>query len=135
MKSALDADGIYSAIMFVFSLLFFVYHRQVISVFSNNPEVAGIVTGYIAILVWSYTFTGIAIPLNRAMMGAGDTVSMMLITLVSLWGLLIPLALILSKTFNLGIEGIWTAILAAVIMQAVLTVIWFMTGKWKHKKI
>ncbi len=135
VRSAWAASGMFAAMMFVFSIIFFLFYRQITGIFSKDPEVINIVGSCVKVMVWGYAFTGIAIPLSRAMMGAGDTMSIMVATLIALWGVLIPLALVLPKKFNLGITGIWIAILVGVITHATLIVIWFTIGRWKHKKV
>ncbi len=135
VRSAWTAAGMFAVIMFVFSITFFLFYRQITGIFSKDPEVINIVGSCVRVLVWGYAFTGIAIPLSRAMMGAGDTVSIMMITLIALWGILIPLALVLPKRFNMGLTGIWVAILVGIITQATLTVTWFIIGRWKNKKV
>ena len=92
------------------------------------------------------------IVLGRAMAGAGDTLSPMVITLFALWGFQVPAALLLSGTkemwgMNIPFSnlmsrlatnnevGVWYAMLTSSILQAVVTTIWFLRGKWKRKKI
>ena len=59
----------------------------------------------------------------------------MIITLVSQWVLQIPLAYILSRYTHLGINGLWWAFPITNAITALITIGWFLKGKWKHKKL
>ena len=94
----------------------------------------------------------IGIVRGRAMNGAGDTVSPLVITLVALWGFQIPAAIYLSgisKVWGVAIPfrglfswiatgsetGIWYAMVASSALQAIICAAWFSTGRWKHKNV
>jgi Na+-driven multidrug efflux pump len=94
----------------------------------------------------------VGIVLSRALNGAGDTVTPLIITLVILWGLQIPAAIYLSgiqeiwgvtipgtsylASFATHSEvGIWYAMVASSVLQASLTAAWFATGRWKRQKV
>ncbi|MEA3305581.1 MAG: MATE family efflux transporter, partial [Candidatus Omnitrophota bacterium] len=80
-----------------------------------------------------YVFIAFGIVLNRGLSGAGDTFVPMLITLLTLWGYLVPMAYYLSKHTLLGLRGIWWAVATSHAVNAVLTIIWFELGLWKKR--
>jgi len=133
--SAWAAVFYYAAFLVVIGTWFVVFAPQVIAFFNNDPTVVAIGTSYFRITTWGYLFVAIGVVLSRALAGAADTVAPMIITFISLWLVQIPLAFILSDISKLGLNGVWFAILAAYIMQGVLTWIWFSTGRWKHKAV
>src|SRR5262249_12729669 len=81
--------------------------------------------------------------------GAGDTVRPMWISIISLWGLRVPLALFLSlpKGVNLapwlvlpvgaglGAAGAWFAMSFTQGVQGVLCILAFKQAQWKLKKV
>jgi len=69
------------------------------------------------------------------MEGAGETVPPMIITIITLWGLQIPLAIFLSKYLNWGTCGIWWAISISTAVNGWLSYGWFKLGRWKNKKL
>ena len=73
--------------------------------------------------------------LGRALNGAGDSMSPMIITILSLWGLQVPLAVFLSRIWQPPTHGIWWAIATAFVVQGLLVAGWFETGRWKHRKV
>lgn len=133
--AALRATLINALIMTAIGVLFFVFADNIIAIFNNNPDVIRLGTRYLKITSLFFPAIALGVVLGRSLMGAGDTIAPMFISLVSLWGLQIPLALGLSKYTALGVNGIWWAIAAASLVNGLLTLIWFETGKWKKKKI
>jgi Na+-driven multidrug efflux pump len=71
--------------------------------------------------------------IGGVMRGAGDTIVPMFITLFSLWVIRIPIAAFLSH--RIGVDGIWWAIPIAWFMGAVLSYLYYLSGKWKSKAV
>ena len=59
----------------------------------------------------------------------------MILTIFDLWILLFPLSYFLSQHTGLKEIGIWIAFPISDIIAAIVTVIWFLRGTWKKKKI
>lgn len=106
-----------------------------IRVFNSEPEVIAVGTEYLRIVSPFYIYAAPGIVLSRALQGAGDTVMPMIITIVTLWGVQVPLAVWFSTAWQPATLGIWTAMAIANITQAVLTVAWFETGRWKKTAV
>ena len=73
--------------------------------------------------------------LRGALRGSGNTFASMILTIFDLWILLFPLAYFLSQHTGLKEIGIWIAFPISDIIAAIVTVIWFLRGTWKKKKI
>jgi putative MATE family efflux protein len=108
---------------------------SLMGVFDGNPEVVAVGASFLRITSGFFVFAVLAITLERALMGAGDTVSPMVWTVVSLWGLQVPLALWWSRTVQPATDGIWWAMAVAVTVHGLLVTAWFMTGRWKRVKV
>ncbi len=134
-RSAWTAVGYYSIFMFAIAFLFIIFAQYLILIFNNDPNVVKMGTSFLRITSWGYFFIAFSLILNRALSGAGDTVSPMIFTFIALWMVQIPLAIYLSRMPQLGINGVWIAILAAYVVQAFITTAWFQVGRWKHKKV
>lgn len=94
-------------------------------------------------------FFSYAMVMLGAMQGAGDTKAPMWITAICLWGVRVPLAVVLalpagfvlygpiSLPFGLGIgaAGAWLAMSITQAMQGILALILFHRGGWKLKKV
>jgi len=134
-RSAWTATGYYSIFMVAMTMLFIIFAPQLILLFNNDPHVLRLGTDFLRITSWGYLFIALSLIFNRSLSGAGDTISPMILTFISLWLVQLPLAVFLSRMPALGVDGIWIAILVSYAVQGVLTVAWFQTGRWKHKKV
>jgi len=106
-----------------------------VSVFSGEPTVIEIGTSFLRIVSPFFIFAALAIVLNRAMQGAGDTVSPMVITLIALWGLQVPLALWFARIWDPPTQGIWWATSIAISSHGVMAGAWFLRGRWKDRQV
>lgn len=151
-RSALTAAGMAALAAAAVAIVLIIFAPQIISVFNDSPAVVASGAYFLRVTSAGLVTAATGIVLGRAMTGAGDTISPMIITLFALWGFQVPAALLLSGTRTMwgvsipflhlfgkmganGESGVWYAMLAASILQAAATAIWFSRGKWKHKKI
>ena len=134
-RCAWQAAGFNMLLMGLTGMLFFTFSARLISIFNSNPDIIRLGSEYLKITSLSYIFVAQGLVLGRALMGAGDTISPMLITVFALLGVQIPLALILPNHLHIGISGIWWAILLSSALQGVFTVFWFNLGRWKFKRV
>lgn len=134
-KCAWYATLINALIMAVIGILFFIFSESIIKLFNDNPEVIRAGSSYLKITSLFFPTIAFGIVLGRSLMGAADTMPPMIITLISLWGIQIPLALTLPCLWNLGLSGIWWAIVVASLVNGLLTLIWFQMGHWKKRRV
>jgi Na+-driven multidrug efflux pump len=128
------ATDIVVGILLVFSVLFYLFSRQIGSVFSPDPDAIEASAVYLEILAFSQVFMGIEIVLAGAFSGAGDTVPPMAIT-VPLNLARIPLAYLLAEFFGFGVNGVWWSISGTSIVKGLVITFWFSRGNWKRKKV
>ena len=102
-----------------------------LSPFSRDPHVINIGTGYLRIAAFMYLGFAIMFVSNGVINGSGHTLETTAFTLLSLWGVRIPLAAHLARSLH-RIEGIWYAMLAGVAFGAALSVVYYATGLWKR---
>ncbi|MFH1006652.1 MAG: MATE family efflux transporter [Candidatus Latescibacterota bacterium] len=121
------------AIMTVFGIAYILFSRSIFGVFTDDPGVVHIGTQILQISAGFFGFIGIAIILSRALAGAGDTLSPMVITAIGL--LVIRLALALLFSWKLGLVGIWLGMTAGITIHGVMVAAWFHTGRWKLKRV
>lgn len=114
----------------VASILALAVPHLLLSPFSRDPEVIAIGMGYLHIAAFMYLCFAVMFTSNGVINGAGHTLETTAFTLLSLWGVRIPLAAYLSRSLH-RIEGIWYAMLAGVVFGAVLSLGYYATGLWK----
>lgn len=134
-QSAWTATWYYMIFMFIMALLFFIFAPQLISIFNRVPEVISIGAIFLRLVSLSFIFTALGLVLGRAMNGAGDTISPLVLTFISLWMVQIPLAYYLSNFTPLGVRGVFYSILISNTLLGVLSAFWFNLGLWKKKRL
>jgi putative MATE family efflux protein len=132
-RTAWITVGIGAGIMAFMGLIYITFARSIISIFNDHPEVLKVGVVYLRILASTFGIMAFGIILGRALNGAGDTVSPMIITAVGLLGFRIGLSLILTQSLEL--MGIWIGIASSSIIQGLMVTAWFSTGRWKLKKV
>ena len=108
---------------------------RVMMLFSRDPQTIIIGANLLRVLGFGYVARALTWVFDGAQSGAGDTVSPMVINLLTLWAVQIPLAMLLSGPVGLGARGIWLALTASWILQASLLALRFRQGQWQLKRV
>lgn len=129
------ALGVTFSVLTAFGLLVAVFPRTLITVFSNDPDVLRIGASFLRTVGPAFGFLGGLAVVGGGFRGAGDTVPSMTFALLSLLGLQVPLAYLLSQFFGLGTQGIWWAMVTSGVIGTVSAALWFRRGGWKLKSV
>jgi len=131
-KAAYLAAVISSAIMFLFTLVVFLWGGQLISLFDTNPEVVGYGRDFLVYGSFGLIFIGVAFGLSAVFSGSGYNFPFLIGGLVSKWLLQIPFLIIVVSVFKGGILLVWISFLVSDITEFILSLLFFRQGKWKH---
>jgi len=134
VRAGLISAGIICSILLIFSLCFFVFSKQIGSIFTSDPSTIVASAVYLKILSWSQIFMGLEIVLGGVFTGAGDTKPIMAIV-VPFNLARIPLAFLLAVPAGFGVNGAWWAISGTSIIKGLLIALWFQRGGWKGKNL
>jgi putative MATE family efflux protein len=104
-----------------------------IGIFTTDSVVIDIGARYLLIVGFFYIIFGNMFINNGVMRGAGDVFIPMISSLLALWIVRIPCALLFTKVFGMGSDGIWWSIPAGWFIGFVFTTWYYRTGKWKTK--
>jgi putative MATE family efflux protein len=129
-RSAWVATGYNILVMGTLSLAVFIFAGPVIALFNSDPEVISFGSRCLRIITPSYLAVAVGLVMMRSLMGAGDTVTPMLMNLVTLWGFQIPAAY-LAWWAGWGSSAVFWSIFLTNIFNAILAVTWFLQGRWK----
>jgi putative MATE family efflux protein len=100
-----------------------------------TPEVLEIGTAYLQIVAPSLLAMAAGIVLGRGFDGAGNTVPAMVVNLITLWGVEVGFAYVLSRWLGMGATGVWWGRSMAGFANGLLFAVWFRRGKWKEKEV
>ncbi|MFP4497919.1 MAG: MATE family efflux transporter [Vulcanimicrobiota bacterium] len=120
-------------LMLIGVLIFWFYSKPIISFFNDHPEVvkSGMIQfKYVAI---SLIFMSLAIILERALGGAGETLVPMLASVLALYLIRLPASYYLMQKYE--IEGVWMGILASAFIQSLILILYFRSNRWKKKEV
>jgi len=109
--------------------------KWLIGIFTTDQEVIRIGARYLLIVGLFYIVFGSMFINNGVMRGAGDVFIPMISSLIALWLVRIPAALIFTRAFNMGSDGIWWSIPVGWFIGFAITSWYYRTGKWKTKVI
>ncbi|MBR0360407.1 MAG: MATE family efflux transporter [Clostridia bacterium] len=118
-----------------------IFGKQLMGVFTDTKELVDMSYRLMLILATGYIAMAVTQSLSGIMRGAGDTVTPMIISLITTIAIRIPIAYgisYLTRTPELPVgrcECIQISLLTTWVIGAILTVIFYKAGKWKSKSI
>jgi len=130
LKSTLLMINSISLAVTIFAVIF---AGPLISLFTDSKVVIEIGKQYIYIVTPFYIVFSTMFILNGLLRGAGDTFIPMIITLLALWAVRLPTSWFLSE--EIGSIGIWWGIPIAWFFGAILSYIYYLSGRWKKKAV
>ena len=78
---------------------------------------------------------GCVIVLSQALNGVGDTITPMIVTMLTMWFIQVPMAYVLSNYTTVGAEGVRWGIVTGMVLRGGIYAVYFKRGRWKRKKI
>ncbi|TRX62608.1 MATE family efflux transporter [Fulvivirga sp. M361] len=117
------------------SLIFGIWAETFVGMFSPESEVVKYGAIALRIICCGYIFFAYGMVIGQSFNGAGDTRTPTVINFFCFWMFEVPLAWVLSRTFDLGPTGIFLAIALAVALYAVVSIVLFRKGTWKQVKV
>jgi len=123
------------AIQIPVTILYILFAPQIIAIFNTDPDVIRIGTDYLRIISLCIIFIVFGTAFGGAQSGAGDTKPPMIASVISNWGLKIPIAYIIASYFHFASRGVWLAIGLSVIVESIIVTIFYYKGGWTKKKI
>ncbi|MEP6635444.1 MAG: MATE family efflux transporter [Acidobacteriota bacterium] len=116
-------------------LLFVLFARTIIGVFTVDPKVAPYGVDCLRIVAYGFLFYAWGMVITQSFNGAGDTWTPTIINLFVFWLWELPLAYTLAISLGLGPRGVFLAIMISFSMLAFVSAIMFRRGKWKTRVV
>ncbi len=117
------------------SVVFFTFARDILHIFSQEPEVVRTGVLCLRIICLGYIFYAYGMVIGQSFNGAGDTRTPTAINLFCFWVMQIPVAYFLAKRLNLGPAGVFSAQAGSFSLLAIISVLLFRQGRWKKIKL
>ncbi len=116
-------------------LIFVVFARQIIGLFTHDPAVVPYGVDCLRIVACGFVFYAYGMVLTQSFNGAGDTWTPTILNLFVFWLWELPLAYILAVVLGFGPRGVFLAITIAFSTLAIVSALFFRRGKWKMKVV
>jgi len=134
-KTGWLAVGLFTGVIALISTAVWFSPGYIIRVFNVEPNLVDIATVFLKIQIVAFMAYGFDIVLLNSLNGIGDTWIPTLNTLITLWGVQMPLAFLLPRIPGLGVYGVRWAMVLALVARAAVFAVYFKTGRWKNKKV
>ncbi|MBN8577631.1 MAG: MATE family efflux transporter [Cytophagales bacterium] len=135
-EAAVWRSAYYNAFFMGFvMIIFLVFAPDIITIFSQQPEVLQYGTQALRYVSLGYIFYGYGMVVAQGLNGAGDTYTPTILNVFGFWVFQIPFAYLAAIHFGLGARGVFLAIVLAETLMAIAAIIIFKRGKWKEVKI
>ncbi|MBE3575116.1 MAG: MATE family efflux transporter [Firmicutes bacterium] len=108
MRAAVTLNYVIGGVLVAFC---YGFAREILSLFLTNPVPLDIAYRLLMITLWSYLVFGNAQVLSGIMRASGTVLWPTVLSIVSVWGIEIPVAYVLSR--HIGVDGIWVGYSAA----------------------
>lgn len=120
------------AVMSAIAVPLFLFAPQLIRLFdpSAHPTVLSAGTSYLRINALSQPVLAVAMVLNGALRGAGDTTPGLIGTVIGRVLIVVPLAHLLALTLGFGVEGVWWALVIGTVFQAGYVLVRWQSQAW-----
>jgi putative MATE family efflux protein len=122
-------------IMCVMGAFFFVFAEQFANMFTHDRHVVDLTVAYLRLAAISEPFLAFGMILLGALNGAGDAKAPAVVTIISLWGVRLPLGYLLAHVLAMGAVGGWWAMSLSTIINGLFALYLFKRGHWKHVKV
>ncbi|WP_320127917.1 MATE family efflux transporter [uncultured Sphaerochaeta sp.] len=118
-------------LMSTMAVFMYIFAPQLIHFFSPDPGVIALGTKVLRIEAFAEPAFGLSLLVFGVLRGAGDMKGPFAISLAGMWILRLPLAWILLKTTNLGLQGIWIAMMSDLILRGIISFFRYRSGVWQ----
>jgi putative MATE family efflux protein len=124
-----------ATIMAAIGLTFVLFPTQIMSFFTNDPEVIALGATPLQIVGLFQPIMAAATIFAGALRGAGDTRYPMIITGAGIWLVRLPLAYLFALGFDWGLVGAWSAMALDLALRGALNFLRFRSGRWKTMQV
>lgn len=124
-RAGFIATGLACIFMAGSAILFLLYPRPILRIYTTDPGVIAIGTGLLALAACFQLFDGIQTVVTGALRGLGQTRIPMLVNLAGYWFIGLPAGYVLCFHYGFGVYGLWSGLtLALVIIALILLQTW-----------
>jgi putative MATE family efflux protein len=126
-----EANRLASLIMACMGIVFFFFPYLLLRAFTTDEAVIELGTVFLKIVALLQIPLALTMVLAGSLRGAGDTRFIMGATMVGMWGVRVPMALIVTLWLHLSVYYVWTAMIADWTVRMGLLLWRYRSERWK----
>lgn len=130
-----EANRLAIAIMTVMGLLFFFFPYTLLRAFTTDEAVIELGTTFLKIVALLQVPLALTMVLAGSLRGAGDTRFIMGATMIGMWGVRVPLALVASLWTRQSVSYIWIAMIADWTVRMGLLLWRYQSERWRQIQV
>ena len=134
-KTGWMAVALSSVLLLLISVALFFWAEWAVRVFTSSGDLIDKTSLYVRIQIAGYTAFGFTMVISQLLNGVGDTLPVMIFTLLGMWAVQVPVSYVLSRHAGLGVAGVWWGMAAGVLARSIVYTVYFKIGKWKLKNV
>jgi len=134
-KSAYESLRLAYMFMGAMGVLLFCFPGALMRVYTSDPEIIRLGCVYLRIMALAQIPTAIGNVFPGALRGAGDTKFVLYMTTGSVWAVRLVVTYVTLNVLKIGVAGAWYAMAFDWCFRALLSYLWFRTGKWKQATV
>lgn len=134
-NTAKTAAKIGAFLMIFVNIIAFVYAREIMDIFVDEEQVIQMGINMIRITMPGMIALGIIFGLATVFTGSGYNLPFLLSSMISRWGIQIPMLFVTIYVLKMPITLIWFSYLVAELVEFVVLFIAYKQGKWRTKRV
>lgn len=136
VKKTIRASAVLGVIsLIIINILAIAFAKPLVSIFVDDEQVVNIGVQIIKWLVPTMILLAVMFGYGTAFSGSGYNTPYLIASVVSRWGVLIPLGLLTTYVFKLGFVGLLYAYVASEAVDLLIMLINYKKGKWLEKRV
>ncbi|MCL6431336.1 MAG: polysaccharide biosynthesis C-terminal domain-containing protein, partial [Anaerolineae bacterium] len=124
-----------ATVMTVAGLSFFLFSRQIVGFFTNDPQVVALGSGPLRVVALAQPLLASTMIFSGALRGAGDTRFPMLSNGISVVVVRFGLAMLFVHGLGWGLMGAWYALATDMAMRGLLNCLRFRSRSWQKARV
>jgi putative MATE family efflux protein len=134
-QSGWESTKLAMFVMCAIGAVMFIFAEQMSALFVNDPETIKLAALWMRLQAIAMPAIGMHFTLSGALRGAGDTRWPLNVSIVGMFIVRLPIALLLGFTLGIGILGAWIAFVIEYNVRAIIIAWRFRIGHWKTIKV
>lgn len=121
--------------MSIVSIIAIIFPRQVMKIFIDDINVIEVGKSMIQIMIPALAVGGAAMGLASVFPGSGHNIPLLLSSLISRWGVQVPLLYIVTRVLHLSVLYVWGSFIVADAVEMLIIFIAYKKGTWESKRV